>query len=134
MIDFGLSYVYALLNNGVVFYVGKTNDIHKRYLAHFSDIQCRNYIQHMRLRNDIPELKILHRSYNRYNTHDAEIEKTFIIYFSSMGNKLCNSVYNNKTNIYKLESILDMRFPSIKKNIKLEIVNKAIKEYKIHEL
>ena len=73
-----LYYVYTLLDNGCIFYVGCSKDVRKRYLEHTSinsnSYETYNYIQQMMLEGRLPTVGIAYCR-PKYKAFQKEAEK-----------------------------------------------------------
>ena len=83
-------FVYTLCHSGVIFYVGKSKDVHSRYRQHLNANNKQplsKIIKAMLLAGNIPEMNII-----TYTTaiHAANIEETLIKCLSQGGQKLGN--------------------------------------------
>ncbi len=93
-----LHMVYTLIDNGRVFYIGCTKNIHNRYIQHLrGDIINATYfyIQDMLVNSQMPEIKIVaclpeNEAYFR--------EAQLIVTFRDCGHQLCNDVRNSYFN------------------------------------
>ncbi len=86
-------YIYGLEYDGVIFYIGKTNDLKTRLCKHKSSAKLQrtykeNYINKLIIENKDFKIKIIETV---ENSKEDEREIYWISYYKSIGHKLCNS-------------------------------------------
>jgi len=125
-------YVYGLLDEGNVFYVGITDYILFRYKQHFIEPTCSNYIRAMLIAGKMPGCVI----YGMYNTASELLaaEHSLICHFASIGNKLCNIDQNPITNRIITPFDGSVKVPRCKKYSSNKIIEPAIEKYKQYRL
>ena len=121
------TYVYGLLNEDYVFYIGITAYIEFRYKQHFSDLHCANYIRAMKVKGKEPKIII----YGAFQTiaEAYAAEHCLIRNFYLMGNKLCNNDQNPYDNQIHIDFIKDV--PKSKPKEYRKMIDNAINDYKI---
>lgn len=93
-----IGFVYSLIDNGRVFYIGCTTDLSKRYAQHCT-VQAKSktylYIQNMLLKGRLPDIKLI--ACLEIGAAYAK-EAQLIIAFRESGHKLINEVRNSTIN------------------------------------
>lgn len=98
-----MRFVYTLTDNGRVFYVGCTKDIHKRYLQHCGTnvlSETYRYIQNVMIEGRMPQIHIIH--YLPANEAHFK-EAALICLFIGCGQTLCNGTFTDYRSRIKIE-------------------------------
>lgn len=124
-------YLYILSNHGTPFYVGITKDLKQRLQYHCGSPSERTYSYIQKIEGGYPELNIV-GIFERGGCI-RDVEKTFILYFCSLGYKLCNDdgnpIYNRIVPDYTCrKSSIKRKYGYAK-----EMISKALETYYKHK-
>lgn len=123
-------FVYALMDNNIIFYVGITSNLGYRYKQHFADwLICGEYIYKMRMVGKYPEVLVLGIYDSVYEAEAAE--HTAIRLLSSLGIKLCNHHQNPHHNYIERDriGIAEIKVKRMPQKLFKLLINTAIEEY-----
>lgn len=122
-------YVYALADEGNVFYIGMSKDLEARVKLHcMNGYECTNdHIVQMRISGRMPQLIVI--SIHQTKHEAATVEKAIIQFHSAIGHKIYNRLYNTLRNT-KISCIADhsIKPNRLPKNYAKEMVRDAFKQ------